>query len=337
MAFGIAARNFQHVTFRFAAEAKPGDKWRALFAELWPAYREWFCASNERTTPSVEACRSALQAHMPELVPIYDRARILVGDGETQSRFLSLYCPPAYEFACSQAVWTGPSSRLVRNYDYRPESFDAIVMRTRWLGKAVIGMTDCLMGLLDGVNEDGLAISLTSGGRRIVGRGFGITLILRYVLETCSTVADAVAVLQRLPSHMAYNVTVLDRDGRFATVAVAPDQDTGVTDAPVATNHQAGFERDAIKLAGDTLAREAYLLEMLAGTAGTPISAPDFTAAFLQPPLYCSQKANLGFTTLYTAAYEPLGSTVEYHWPGESWTLSTRDLVDADRTLALPT
>jgi len=37
-----------------------------------------------------------------------------------------------------------------------------------------MGMSDCLWGLLDGVNGDGLCASLTFGGRRIVGVGFGI-------------------------------------------------------------------------------------------------------------------------------------------------------------------
>ena len=34
-------------------------------------------------------------------------------------------------------------------------------------------MLDCLWGLLDGVNDAGLALSLTFGGRPQVGAGFG--------------------------------------------------------------------------------------------------------------------------------------------------------------------
>jgi predicted choloylglycine hydrolase len=48
-------------------------------------------------------------------------------------------------------------------------------------------MLDCLWGLLDRVNDAGLAISLAFGGRPQVGEGFGIPLVIRYVQETCGS------------------------------------------------------------------------------------------------------------------------------------------------------
>ena len=59
-------------------------------------------------------------------------------------------------------------------------------------------MSDCLWGLLDGINDSGLAVSLTFGGRKDVGDGFAIPLVVRYVLETCDTVAEARAALARV-------------------------------------------------------------------------------------------------------------------------------------------
>ena len=53
-------------------------------------------------------------------------------------------------------------------------------MQTAWSGRRVIGMSDCLWGLLDGVNDDGLAVSLTFGGRTASGEGFAIPLVVRY-------------------------------------------------------------------------------------------------------------------------------------------------------------
>ena len=38
-------------------------------------------------------------------------------------------------------------------------------------------MSDCLWGLLDGMNDDGLGVSLTFGGRRVLGDGFGIPIV----------------------------------------------------------------------------------------------------------------------------------------------------------------
>ena len=60
-------------------------------------------------------------------------------------------------------------------------------------------MSDCLWGLLDGMNDAGLAVSLTFGGRRALGDGFGIPLVVRYLLETCDDVAEARETLARLP------------------------------------------------------------------------------------------------------------------------------------------
>jgi predicted choloylglycine hydrolase len=77
-------------------------------------------------------------------------------------------------------------------------------------------MLDCLWGLLDGANDAGPVVSLTFGGRPQVGEGFGIPLVMRYVLQICATVEDAVRVLRRIPVHMSYNVTALDRDGVIA-------------------------------------------------------------------------------------------------------------------------
>ena len=48
--------------------------------------------------------------------------------------------------------------------------------------------------------------------------------------------------LRRIPVHMSYNVTALDRAGRRATVYLAPDRPARVTDRAVATNHQGEVE-----------------------------------------------------------------------------------------------
>ena len=68
-------------------------------------------------------------------------------------------------------------------------------------------MSDCLWGLLDGVNDAGLAASLTFGGRPAVGDGFGIPLVMRYVLEVCDDVEAACGVLSQIPVHAVQNVT----------------------------------------------------------------------------------------------------------------------------------
>jgi predicted choloylglycine hydrolase len=178
-----------------------------------------------------------------------------------------------------------------------------------------MGTSDCLVGLVDGVNDAGLAVSLTFGGRRIVGPGFGMPILLRHILQTCETTPQAVKMLARLPTHMAYNVTVLDTRKRGKTVQVSPDRPAIILDTPVATNHQEKIEWAAHARETATLERERFLLQRLLNHREP---APDFVAAFLRPPLY-SVHFDRGFGTLYTAAMWPRRRELVYAWPGTEW------------------
>ena len=179
-----------------------------------------------RPDPKREA-GERLAEHMPELVPTWRRLAEMVDD-EHAGAVLALWNPPAFLTGCSQAVVSGRSPALVRNYDWDYRLYDGVVMRTAYGGRRVLGMGDCLWGLLDGVNDAGIAVSLTFGGRPNVGTGFGIPIVLRYVLQASETIDAAVDALTRIPVHMSYNVTVLDAEGRHATVYVRhPQQITG--------------------------------------------------------------------------------------------------------------
>jgi predicted choloylglycine hydrolase len=163
-----------------------------------------------------------LKRYMPELTGTWERLVELSGGDETAARMLTLYDPPRFLPGCSQLALPGETPMLIRNYDYRPDLCERVVFSSAFTGRRVIGSSDCLWGLLDGMSDAGLAISLAFGGRRGVASGFGIPLIIRYVLELADTLADAVAVLARVPVNMAYNLTVLDRSGDTASVFVAP-------------------------------------------------------------------------------------------------------------------
>jgi predicted choloylglycine hydrolase len=306
------------LTFSAIDEPAPGARWQALFRRLWPAYRRWYLGDGEAARPTYLACRRALKVHMPELVPLYERLCEFAGGGDLAARFLSLYCPPPYLSGCSQAVWTGDEPTLVRNYDYDTGAFDAVIMRTSWLDRQVAGMSDCLWGLVDGMNDAGLALSLTFGGRRIVADGFGVPIILRYVLETCESAEEAGRALARIPTHMAYNVTALDRHRRFVTCYLAPDRPAIVTRTAVATNHKERIEWHQHARVTATVERERFLLARLTLHEE---SEARFIGAFLKPPLYSIAFAD-GFGTLYTAVYRPRSGTFDYRWPGGTWRFS---------------
>lgn len=248
---------------------------------------------------------------MPEMWPTYERLCKLASADEVAARFLTGFQPPAYISACSQAVLPGNGLSLVRNYDYHPDLTEGVQLMTAWNGKKVIATSDCLIGVLDGMNEDGLAISLTFGGRKAVGQGFGIPFILRYVLEFCGNVEEAVIALKRIPSHMSYNVTVIDKSGNYKTVQLAPDRPPVVTDMAYATNHQGKVDWPENAAFNKTLERSAFIKDLLS-EEGT--NASEMVDRFLQPPLYNTMFKE-GFGTIYTAVYQPAAGTVQLRWP----------------------
>jgi len=321
------------LTFESMSEAAPGEKWRDRFDRLWPAYSRWFLSEGIEARQTYLAGLRALRAHMPELVPTYESLVELVGGKDLQARFLSFYCPPPYLSGCSQAVWPGGTPMLIRNYDYSPALSDGLILDTCWNGRWVLGMSDGLFGLVDGMNASGLALSLTFGGRTIVGDGFGVPLILRYVLEFCSDAKQAAEALKRVPCHMSYNVTAVDRDGRHFTAYLSPDGGTVITDARVATNHQERVEWHRHARATATVERERFLLQRLT-LHDEP--AERFIAAFEKPPLY-STAYNRGFGTLYTAIYWTRRGEAEFRWPGRIWPQRVGALVEGVRHIVYPT
>jgi predicted choloylglycine hydrolase len=300
------------VKFRAVHEAKPGPVWAGLFREFWPGYREWSFGESAGRRPARIVAEERLRQQMPELRPTYRRLLELAGGDNEAARFLCLYRPAPYVMACSQAVWTGDEPVLVRNYDYDPRLWEGVLLCSEWTGRRVLAMSDCLWGVLDGMNDAGLAVSLAFGGRKVVGDGFGSPLILRYVLEFCETAKQAAEVLTRIPTHMAYNITVLDAHGEFFTAFLCPDRPPVLRRWPLATNHQddeGGWPQYVA--ATSSLERERFLARRL----GDPRETLDgLIGRFGAKPLH-NTRYDVALGTLYTAVYYPWRRRMELRWP----------------------
>lgn len=220
------------VTVYSINEPLPGPRWKGLFDATWPAYRAWYLSGGDATRPSLAEATAMLAEHMPELVPTYRRLVDLAGGDDVAARMLTMWNTPAFLPSCSQAVLTDPAPVLCRNYDYSPDLWEATLYSSAFTGRRVIGTGDCLWGLLDGMNKDGLAVSLTFGGRPGSGDGFAVPLVVRYLLEVAETAEQARGVLRRLPIAMSYNITVVDAAGECFTAFVAPGAGPEFFDAP---------------------------------------------------------------------------------------------------------
>jgi predicted choloylglycine hydrolase len=302
--------------FVFACEDLPGAAWLDRFTGGRAEAERWYLGEErDRAAPASAAeCRAALHDHMPELMPHYDRACALVGDDERAHQILSHYRPSPVIAGCSQAVWLGNGGpALVRNYDFPIDVVSDRFEATSWFGREVIAKAQRPWGgCIDGINEDGLVASLTAapGGQ---GRGFSIILMLRYVLETCRHVHEAVAALGRIPIAQPQNVTLLDRSGAYATLFLGPDRAPTVSQARACTNHQETVPSPQSASMISSVERQHALSAALDDTAMT---LPGLIARFLQPPIY-SRRAHS--PTVYTAVYRPAAGRVDYLWPGKSW------------------
>jgi predicted choloylglycine hydrolase len=269
-----------------------------------------------------------LRRHMPELAGTYDTLVEAVGGGDLEARFLSNWSPPPLFGNCSLAAWTKDSARLVHNYDYSPLLCDTTILRSVWLGTTVMAMSDCAWGATDGVNEHGLAVAIAFGGRTAVGEGFGISLVVRYLLEAAGDVAGALEILARLPVRLAYNVALADSSGVAAVAQLSPDRPMHLSPSLTAGNRQGATEWPEHAAFCATEERE----EALQAAVKEPgMNADVLVERFLQPPIY-RYPALTPWGTVYTADYDCRDCSLQLAWPGERWPLSLHRFVPGTRT-----
>jgi len=299
--------------FLCVEEQYPGEKWLDFYQHTDEAYQQWFAKEGEFKRPGLAECEQALETYMPEFVQVWKDLIKLTKANDAQARMLSLYCPSPYVSGCSQAVWQRYSPVLVRNYDYSPALLEGRIQKSKWFDTEVIASTDCMWGALDGMNEHGLSVSLAFGGKDIVGKGFGIPLILKYVLEFCKTTREAIAVLQRIPTNMAYNITIVDGLFDVATVELSPIEEPNVLPIPLAVNHQGDLDLSSYAMFSNSYERREAIIDRLYDPL---VSIESFIDAFAYAPLFSSNYEN-NFGTLYTAVYNPSLKAIEYRWPNQ--------------------
>jgi predicted choloylglycine hydrolase len=307
----------QRKTFQAIDVGDGGDgRWARYARALWQEM-EGLLTGEGRTPQGADRVRTLFRTHMPELVPVLDR---LAGqlDRPGAETLLTHAALRPFSQACTQISRNGT---LLRNYDLPPEQCEGTIAATCFL-RPVIGMQDILWGLLDGMNDAGLAISLTWGGRTAHGPGFAVLVVVRYLLETCDTVDEAVRRLRTLPIAVPQNLTLVDATTAL-TVFVGPDM------APVPAPDASAANHQHLPVT-DRQERELRTQERLRAVreAGADV------AAMLRPPLYRSPDAQ-GSRTLYTAHYHPAEGSVTYHWPGESWQQSFAAFTPGSRTVTL--
>jgi predicted choloylglycine hydrolase len=291
-------------------------RWAGHLETLWPAADNWL-TDEGRTPEGAARARKLFDEHMPELAPLLDRLAEQL-DRPNAGTLLTMAAIRPFFSGCTQ---TGGNGRLLRNYDFPVDECEGTIVRSDFL-RPVIGMQEGGWGLLDGMNDAGLAVSLTFGGRKVQGPGFAIIIVLRYLLETCETVTEAVERLRTIPIMVPQNVTLVDAE-RAVTVYVGPDIELIEAPDACAANHQHLPVPDDEERGSRTQERLATIRE----------SGADLPA-MLRPPLYRAGFDD-GWGTVYTADYRPGDGQVTYHWPSQSWEQSFGRFVPETRSIPL--
>jgi predicted choloylglycine hydrolase len=317
------------LTFRaIDAGSAIADRLPRLFAEAWPSYRSWWLQQGEAARESYAFCVRKLRQYMPEMVDSYHELVEGVGGGDVEARFLSHWSPPPLFGTCSLAACTRGEHVLVHNYDYSPLLCDTTVLASNWHGTKVLAMSDCTWGATDGVNSHGLSVAIAFGGRHAVGEGFGIGLVVRYILEFAADVPSALSILERVPVRIPYNVALVDRVGRGVIARTSPDRPLTLSPEPFGANRQGATEWPEHSQFCATVEREAALAEAFADPSMT---AERLLGKFLEPPIY-RHPATTPWGTVYTVAYDSDGGTADLAWPGERWRLSLDAFAEGSRT-----
>ena len=134
-----------------------------------------------------------------------------------------IFCIYCYEYkrGCTCFAIKDPNNIIFgRNSDFFTEIRDvcesALYLPDK--GYRFIGNSTAMVQMEDGYNEHGLAIGLTFIPPKIIKPGLNAGILLRYILEKCKTVKEALEALYLLPISSAQTFTMIDKTREMAVV-----------------------------------------------------------------------------------------------------------------------
>ncbi len=215
-----------------------------------------------------------------------------------------------------------------RNYDFRPRQYEARFALVQARGSyASIGSSHQLTGRLDGMNERGLSLGLHLVKARPHAPGLSSAVLVRRLLDSCATTAEAIETLRRLPHAMQYNYSLLDAGGVAAVVEAAPGAvAVRMGDWLACTDH---FQSPQLKRLNRRVAHSIGRLPPLEGFAARGLSAEQTFTALNNTASPAFHNYPNGTQTLHTIVAEPVKRRLLIGIGGDAAALE-EDMLDVD-------
>ena len=134
-----------------------------------------------------------------------------------------IFCIYCYEYmhGCTCIAFKDDKNIILgRNSDFFTEIRDVCqsALYRPDKGYRFIGNSTAVVEMEDGYNEHGLAIGLTYIFPGVIKPGLNAGILLRYILEKCKTVKEALEALHSLPISSSQTFTMIDKSGEMAVV-----------------------------------------------------------------------------------------------------------------------
>lgn len=181
-------------------------------------------------------CKPIYQQYYPKV--LQEIAGIADGNGvpaETlQAMLFSMYCFEFDNKCTCFALSTGNEILFCRNSDFLV-SLEKLYMNCLYNldgTHSFNGNTTAYVQMEDGVNRHGLAAGLTFVYPHLRKPGLNAGMLVRYILEHCTTTKEAISALQTLPIASCQTITLADATGEIAVVECNAQAVTIIPPAP---------------------------------------------------------------------------------------------------------
>ncbi|RNB74978.1 peptidase C45 [Brevibacillus invocatus] len=193
----------------------------------------------------------------------------------------------------------------VRNYDFSPALYDGyFTLLQSNSAFATAGYNLQVIGRHDGVNQHGLTMGLHFVSNHGYTKGLSAWSAIRMILDTCTSVDEAILMLKEMPHAACYNFSLGDKSGNMAVVEASPElvQIRRDPEQLSCVNH---FQVDQLaeknrSVITGSLKRQAYFQSL----RDKAHNHEEMFALFkdVQSPLFFTDYADL-FGTLHTFSY----------------------------------